>query len=123
MSSAIRRQLVGFLAVEALLDHLLESAEHRPHHLRRHPFAARDLVQLADAESLEGVQHPFDRRFPLWPRRVDLDEDHPRRGRLSRDQAEEGFDGLPHPGLTGRRVLGALHQRDGRLDQGVDRRQ
>ena len=122
-ASASSRQLVCFVAVEALVDHLLEAADHRPHHLRRHPLAAGDLVQLADAEALEGVERPLDRRFALRPGGVDLDEAHLRGRRLGGDQAQEGFHRLPHPLLAGRRVLGLLDHRDRRLDQRLDRGQ
>ena len=120
MSSASRGSCVGFVGVEALLDHLLKAAEHRPHHLRRRALAALDLVELADPEALEDVERPLDLRLALAPGGVDLDEAHLRGGRLAGDEAEERFHRLAHPRLAGRRVLGAFDQRDRRLDQGVD---
>ena len=63
----LRRQLdqqVLFVAVEALVDDLLQAADHRPHHLPRHALAAGDLLELGGAELLERVQGPVDQASP-----------------------------------------------------------
>ncbi len=65
------RQLARFVAVEALVDHLLEAADQRPHHLRRGALTTGNLVQLFDPEAFENVERSLDRRLrpPGRPRR------------------------------------------------------
>ena len=48
---------------------------------------------------------------------VDLDEAHFRGGGLLRDQLQEGLESLLHSPCARRRVLGALHYSQRRLDQ------
>ena len=76
-----------FVAVEALVDHLLEAADHRPDHLRRHVLAAGDLLEEVGAEPLEGVERPLDHRDALGAGGVDLDEAHLRGRRAGRRPA------------------------------------
>ena len=99
------------------MDDLLQAADHRPDHLRRHLLAAGDFFEEAGAELLEGVEGLLDHRDALGPGRVDLDEAHLRRPGLGGDQLQERLQGLLGPLLAGGGALGLFHDFQGRLDQ------
>ena len=105
------------------MDDLLQAADHRPDHLRRHRLAAGDFFEQAAAELLEGVECPLDHRDALGAGRVDLDEAHLRGAGLGGDQLQERLQGLLGALLAGGGALGLLHDLEGRLDQRLGRGQ
>ena len=84
------------------MDDLLQAADHRPDHLRRHLLAAGDFLEEVGAELLEGVERLLDHGDPLGAGGVDLDEAHLRGAGLGGDQLQEGFQRLLGPLLAAR---------------------